>query len=139
MIDPYKDFWGKAIFEGPNNHILHGMHEIPGWVGWMPFAAMAAGLALAYLFYIAKPELPAATARAFAPIYKFLLNKWYIDELYDLLFVRPANAIGRFFWKAGDGGVIDRLIDGTAAFVGWVTGRPANCRRVTSITTRSGC
>ncbi len=122
-IDTYKDFWGKAIFEGPNNHIMHTMHEIPGWVGWMPFAAMAAGLGLAYLFYIQVPSLPAATARAFSPIYKFFLNKWYIDEFYDLIFVRSANALGRFLWKAGDGGVIDRAIDGTANSFGWLTGK----------------
>jgi NADH-quinone oxidoreductase subunit L len=122
-VDPYKTFWGKSLFEASSNHILHDMHKIPGWVGWAPFAAMASGLALAYVFYIAKPDLPAATARAFAPIYKFFLNKWYIDELYDFLFVRPANAIGRFLWKAGDGGVIDRLIDGSANFVGMLTGK----------------
>jgi NADH-quinone oxidoreductase subunit L len=53
----------------------------------------------------------------------FLLNKWYFDELYDLIFVRPANAIGRMLWKRGDGAVIDGAIDGTAAGVGRVTGR----------------
>ena len=121
--DPYKVFWGKAIFEGPKNHILHDMHKIPGWVGWAPFAAMSAGLALAYVYYIAVPWLPAATARTFRPLYLFLLNKWYFDELYDWLFVRPANALGRFFWKRGDGTVIDGTIDGTAASVGRVTGR----------------
>jgi NADH-quinone oxidoreductase subunit L len=121
--DPYKAFWGKSIFEGASNHILHDLHKIPGWVGWAPFAAMLSGLALAYLYYMAKPDLPAKTARAFWPIYQFLLNKWYFDELYDLIFVRPANAIGRFFWKAGDGGVIDRTIDGTANGVGWLTGK----------------
>jgi NADH-quinone oxidoreductase subunit L len=122
-IDPYKAFWGKALFEGSKNHIMHGMHEIPAWVGWMPFAAMLSGLGLAYVYYIAVPTLPAATARAFKPLYLFFLNKWYFDELYDLIFVRPANAIGRFFWKAGDGGVIDRTIDGTANMVSWFTGK----------------
>lgn len=119
----YKEFWGKALVEGPNNHIMHAMHEIPGWVGWAPFVAMVAGLALAYVYYIAVPTLPAATARVFKPVYLFLLNKWYFDELYDFLFVRPANAIGRFLWKGGDGAVIDRTIDGTAATVGKITGR----------------
>ena len=123
LIDPYKDFWGKAIFEGPKNHIMHGMHEIPGWVGWMPFAAMLSGLALAYVYYIAVPTLPAATARAFKPLYLFLLNKWYFDELYNAIFVKPANAIGRFLLKRGDGAVIDGTIDGTANFVGWLTGK----------------
>ncbi|MBX9715051.1 MAG: NADH-quinone oxidoreductase subunit L, partial [Burkholderiaceae bacterium] len=122
-VDPYKLFWGKAIYEGPNNHIMHAMHDIPGWVGWAPFAAMASGLALAWLYYIQAPWLPAATARAFRPLYLFLLNKWYIDELYDALFVRPAMWLGHFFWKRGDGAVIDRTIDGTASGVGWVTGK----------------
>ncbi|MFM9941930.1 MAG: NADH-quinone oxidoreductase subunit L [Hyphomicrobiaceae bacterium] len=121
--DPYKAFWGKAIFEGPQNHILHEMHKIPGWVGWAPFIAMSAGLALAYVYYIAAPWLPAATARTFRPIYLFFLNKWYFDELYNWLFVKPAFAIGRILWKGGDGAIIDRTIDGTAAGVGRATGR----------------
>ena len=119
----YQEFWGKAIFEGAHNHILHAMHEIPHWVGFAPFVAMLAGLGLAYLYYMHSPWLPAATARAFKPVYLFFLNKWYFDELYDWLFVRPAMAIGRSLWKRGDGTVIDGTIDGTAATVGWFTGR----------------
>jgi NADH-quinone oxidoreductase subunit L len=122
-VDPYKTFWAKSIYEGAKNHILHDMHKIPGWVGWAPFVAMIAGLALAYLYYIAAPWLPGATARAFAPIYRFLLNKWYFDELYALIFVRPAQALGRFLWKGGDGAVIDGTIDGTAGMVQAVTRR----------------
>ncbi len=123
MIDPHKDFWGAAIFEGANNHILHAMHEIPHWVGFAPTIAMLAGLGLAYVYYIQQPHLPAATAKAFRPIYLFFLNKWYIDELYDFLFVRPAFAIGRLLWKGGDGAIIDGTIDGTANTVGWFTGK----------------
>ena len=122
-VDPYKTFWGKAIYEGPQNHILHEMHKIPGWVGWAPTIAMLSGLVLAYVYYIVNPSLPERTARAFRPIYLFFLNKWYFDELYDWLFVRPANAIGRLLWKKGDGSVIDGTIDGTAATVGAATGR----------------
>jgi NADH-quinone oxidoreductase subunit L len=121
--DPYKAFWGKAIFEGKSNHILHAMHEVPGWVPWSPFVAMLAGLALAYVYYIAVPSLPALTARAFRPLYLFLLNKWYFDELYNFIFVRPSMAIGRFLWKGGDGATIDGLINGTAGSVLRVTGR----------------
>jgi len=117
-------FWGKAIFEGENNHILHAMHEIPKWVGWAPFAAMASGFVLAWIYYIQVPSLPAATARAFKPLYLFFLNKWYFDELYDRLFVRPAFWIGRMLWKGGDGRVIDGLgPDGIAARVQGMTGR----------------
>ena len=119
----YKAFWGKALVEGPSNHIMHALHEVPGWVGWTPFAAMSAGLALAYTYYIAAPWLPEATARSFRPLYLFFLNKWYFDELYDWLFVRPANAIGGLLWRKGDGATIDGIIDGTAAGVGRITNR----------------
>jgi len=122
--DPYKVFWGKAIFEGKDNYILHHMHDIPKWVGWAPFAAMLAGFVIAWVYYIRAPWLPAATARAFRPLYLFLLNKWYFDELYDLLFTRPALWIGRKLWKTGDGRLIDGLgPDGVSARVLDVTGR----------------
>ena len=101
----------------------------------------AAGLGLAYVYYIAAPWLPAATARAFRPLYLFLLNKWYFDELYDVLFVRPAKWLGRFLWKSGDGAIIDGLgPDGVAArrarrhATAW-----SSCRPATSITTPSRC
>ncbi|MFN0217420.1 MAG: NADH-quinone oxidoreductase subunit L [Hyphomicrobium sp.] len=116
-------FWGASIFRGEGNHILHELHQVPKWVGFAPLVAMLSGFAIAWVYYIGAPWLPAATARAFRPLYLFLLNKWYFDELYDLIFVRPAFAIGRFFWKGGDGAVIDGAIDGTAAGVGRVTGR----------------
>jgi NADH-quinone oxidoreductase subunit L len=122
--DPYKAFWGKSIFEGEHNHILHAMHEIPAWVPWSPFIAMALGFAIAWLYYIRMPWLPAATARAFRPLYLFLLNKWYFDELYDAIFVRPAMWLGRLLWKGGDGRIIDGIgPDGIAARVQDVTGR----------------
>jgi NADH-quinone oxidoreductase subunit L len=110
------EFWGKAIFNGEHNHILHALHEVPNWVPWAPTIAMAAGFVIAYLYYIAVPSLPSLTARVFRPLYLFFLNKWYFDELYDWLFVRPAFVVGRGFWKGGDGQLIDGLgPDGVAA------------------------
>ncbi len=117
------EFWGASLFRSGDNHILHEMHEVPEWVSFSSLVAMLTGFAIAWLYYIRAPWLPAATARAFKPLYLFLLNKWYFDELYDLIFVRPAFAIGRFLWKGGDGAVIDGAIDGTAAGVGRVTAR----------------
>jgi len=118
-----KAFWGAALFRSDTNHILHEMHGVPEWVGYSSFIAMLIGFGIAWLYYIRAPWLPAATARAFKPLYLFLLNKWYFDELYNAIFVRPAFAIGRFLWKGGDGAVIDGAIDGTAAGVGRVTER----------------
>ncbi|MBL8566300.1 MAG: NADH-quinone oxidoreductase subunit L [Hyphomicrobiaceae bacterium] len=112
-----------AAAQGAAHGAAHGAHHPPEWVMWSATIAMIAGFALSYLYYIAAPWLPQATARAFRPLYLFLLNKWYFDELYDLLFVRPAFAIGRMLWKGGDGAVIDGTIDGTAKGVAWTTGK----------------
>ncbi len=113
---------GPAAAEAPQG-AAHGAGHPPEWVMWSATIAMVAGFALSYLYYIAAPWLPQATARAFRPIYLFLLNKWYFDELYDWLFVRPAFWIGRALWKGGDGAVIDGTIDGTAKGVVWTTGK----------------
>ena len=117
------EFWGKAIFNGEHNHILHALHEGPNWVPWAPTIAMASGFVIAYLYYIAVPSLPALTARVFRPLYLFLLNKWYFDELYDFIFVRPTFWLGNVLWKVGDIKIINGLIDGTAEGVYGVTQR----------------
>jgi NADH-quinone oxidoreductase subunit L len=120
----YGEFWRASLAEGPHNHIRHAMDEIPGWVSLSPFVAMVGGFALAYLYYMAAPWLPDATARVFRPIYLFLLNKWYFDEFYDWLFVRPTFWLARLLWKRGDGTIIDGLgPDNVAARVLWTTGR----------------
>ena len=103
-----------AIYMAPQNHVLDEAHHSPTWVKVSPFVAMLLGFSLAYLMYIRSPDLPGRLARNQRPLYNFLLNKWYFDELYDFVFVRPAQAIGRFFWTRGDGNVIDGGINGVA-------------------------
>ena len=100
----FAEFWHGAVAE---NEIMHKMHEVPDWVIWSPFDVMVLGFVLAWLFYIRNTSLPAKLAAQHEPVYKFLLNKWYFDELYDLIFVRPAKWLGRFLWKKGDGFIID--------------------------------
>jgi NADH-quinone oxidoreductase subunit L len=119
----YDHFWKGALFTSEHNHILHAMHEVPEWVKQSPFVMMLGGFALAWVFYIAKPEWPNQLASSQPLLYKFLLNKWYFDELYDVVFVRNAKRIGRFLWKQGDGRVIDGIgPDGVSARVLDVTG-----------------
>jgi len=103
-----------AIFMGPDNHVLELAHESPVWVSLAPFIAMLLGFAVAYLFYIRNPKLPAQLAEQQAPLYRFLLNKWYFDELYDVIFVRSAKALGALLWKRGDGDIIDGSLNGIA-------------------------
>ncbi|MDA0720438.1 MAG: NADH-quinone oxidoreductase subunit L [Proteobacteria bacterium] len=103
-----------AIHAREGNHVLNDAHEVPTWVRLAPFLAMLGGLALAYQMYIRRPELPALLAKQQAPLYEFLLNKWYFDELYNFIFVRPALALGRILWKQGDTKMIDGGINGVA-------------------------
>jgi NADH-quinone oxidoreductase subunit L len=94
------------------------MENVPWFVSLLPFLMMALGFVIAYYMYIVNRRVPAALARWNPLIYKFLLNKWYFDELYDYIFVRPAFWIGRLFWKGGDGFIIDGLgPDGVSARV----------------------
>jgi NADH-quinone oxidoreductase subunit L len=103
-----------AIYLAADNHVMHDAHGVPEWVKISPFIAMLLGLALAWKFYIRSPELPAKLAENQRPLYNFLLNKWYFDELYDAIFVKPALWLGRFLWKNGDEKVIDGSLNGVA-------------------------
>lgn len=114
----YQEFWKGALFTRPENHILEEMHHLPGWVPLLPTVMMALGFVLAYYMYIVDAKQPAKLAADHPILYRFLLNKWYFDELYDAIFVRPAMAIGRFFWRTGDQRIIDGLgPDGISARV----------------------
>ena len=112
------EFFRDSLKFGPNNHILEDMHHIPYLASIAPTVMMAIGFVIAWEFYIRRPELPAELARQQEPLYKFLLNKWYFDELYDFLVVRPTLWLGRMLWKYGDGWMIDGLgPDGVSARV----------------------
>jgi NADH-quinone oxidoreductase subunit L len=118
----FSEFWRHSLFLGPDNHILEEMEHVPGLVSLSPTLAMIGGFLVAYYMYIVNKAAPKALADMFPQAYQFLLNKWYFDELYDLIFVRPAFALGRLFWKGGDGAVIDGFgPDGVSARVLEVT------------------
>ena len=109
-------FWAGSLYF--DTHLMHIMHEVPKWVKWAPAAVMALGLFLAWNSYIRNPALPAAFVNRYRDLHAFLLNKWYFDELYNLIFVRPSLWFGRLFWKGGDENVIDRFgPNGSAAAV----------------------
>ena len=103
-----------AIYMAPDNTVLDDAHHAPTWVKVAPFVAMVVGFALSWLFYIARTDLPGRLAANQRPLYLFLLNKWYFDEIYSFLFVRPALGLGRLLWKRGDGTVIDGGLNGVA-------------------------
>ncbi len=103
-----------GIYLAADNDVIHKAHDVPTWVKVSPFVAMILGLALAWLFYIRSPHLPGQLAAQQRPLYLFLLNKWYFDEIYAFLIVGPAQWLGRTLWKRGDGDIIDGGINGLA-------------------------
>ncbi len=117
-------FFRHSIFMGTENHVLHEMHEIPGWAKYLPTLMMALGFVVAYWFYVIDRTVPARLAKSQDALYQFLLNKWYFDEIYAFLFIRPALWVGRTLWKVGDGRIIDGLgPNGVSARVLDITGR----------------
>jgi len=101
------EFWNGSLFF--NAHLAEAAHHVPLWVKLSPLAVMLVGLLIAWRNYIRQPAAPAAFVGMFPGLHRFLMHKWYFDELYDFLFVRPALALGRFFWKRGDEQTIDRF------------------------------
>ena len=104
-------FFHAGILIGEGNHVMHDVHNVPGWVKIAPFTAMILGLLIAFIFYIRIKELPDRLKKQHAGLYEFLLNKWYFDELFNSLLVRPALWLGDVFWKKGDGFFIDGFIN----------------------------
>jgi NADH-quinone oxidoreductase subunit L len=111
-------FFRESLKFGPDNQILEAIHHVPTHIALLPTVMMVIGFAIAWQFYIRRPDIPVELARQHEALYKFLLNKWYFDELYDFLFVRPAKWIGYSLWKKGDGWLIDGFgPDGVSARV----------------------
>jgi NADH-quinone oxidoreductase subunit L len=113
-------FWNGSIFY--NEALIHAMHAVPYWVKYTAFVVMILGFVGAYVAYIAKPDIPAKFVATFGALHNFVYRKWYFDELYDAIFVKPAFALGRAFWKLGDIGTIDRFGPNGIA---WVVDRSA--------------
>ncbi len=123
LIGPdWKAYWGNAIQIAPTNHVLHDMEAVPGWVSLAPTVLGAIGIATAYLFYMFAPGIPGALAARFGFVYRFLLNKWYFDELYAVVFVRPCLALARALWGV-DRDVIDGMPNGIASLTVAGSGR----------------
>ena len=106
-------FFSQSLFISPDNTVFYDLHYIPKWAKLTPFLAMIAGLVLALYFYVIKPKLPQIFSNNQKILYRFLLNKWYFDELYNFLFVKSSRWLGTFFWKTGD----ERIIDGFINFI----------------------
>jgi NADH-quinone oxidoreductase subunit L len=109
-------FWNGSIFY--NENLIHAMHAVPGLVKYAAFIVMVLGFVIAWYGYIRNTSFPGKAAEQLGPVYRFFFNKWYFDELYNVVFIRPSLWLGRKFWKIGDEGIIDRFgPDGAARMV----------------------
>jgi NADH-quinone oxidoreductase subunit L len=123
-VEHIEHFFAGSIFV--DHELIEAAHHVPLWVKWSATIAMIAGFVAAYVMYIRRPEMPGKLAAQNPGLYQFLLNKWYFDELYDTIFVRPALWIGRAFWHGFDDWLIDdKITEGLGRRVqnvtSWVT------------------
>lgn len=119
FIDPEGGvhFWAGAL--AFDEHLAHASHEVPLLVKLAPAIVMITGFLIAFYAYIRRPSFATSFADQFRVLYTFLYNKWYFDELYNVVFIKPSLWLGRLFWKRGDEGTIDRFgPDGIAAAIG---------------------
>jgi NADH-quinone oxidoreductase subunit L len=114
MVDGTNEFWGESIFVLEANNSLEQAHHLPVWVAKLPLAAGIFGIFMAYIMYMFAPNLPSKIHSYTKSIHKFLQNKWYFDEMYDCMFVRPSKKLGRFLWKSTDSVIIDGMPNGAA-------------------------
>jgi NADH-quinone oxidoreductase subunit L len=112
--DDWQAFWSGSIFNAPANHVLADLETVPAWAEMAPLVFGLAGIALAYVMYMVFPLLPMQLAAKFRSIYLLLLNKWYVDELYDTTLVQPMIRLARAFWQTGDATLIDGVPNGLA-------------------------
>jgi len=109
MSHDYQFLWQSSIYLSENNHVIESIHYVPKWVKYSPLVMMILGLIIASIFYLIYPNIPKFLSTQFNPLYRFLLNKWYFDEIYELIFVKNISKFGNFLSNFGDKRVIDGL------------------------------
>jgi NADH-quinone oxidoreductase subunit L len=125
IVSAENNFFADSIFVLENNrHLLEEIHHAPFLVKISPLLVGVIAIALAYLFYLKYTNLPQKFANIFKIPYKISLNKWYFDEIYDAIFVKPAKKIGDFLWRSVDVKIIDRFgPNGVTAFCAKISGK----------------
>ena len=124
FVGPERDeFWKGAIAVGASNHVLDEIRHVPAWLAWTPLAVTAIGFVAAWWTYILHEGMGARIAAKEGPLWRFLYNKWYFDELYDFVFVKGAKLLGDIFWKGGDQKIIDGLGPDGVSALSYLTGK----------------
>jgi NADH-quinone oxidoreductase subunit L len=117
------EFWRGAIHVAASNQVLSKIEELPSWVGLAPLVSAIIGSLVAVYVYLLHEGLAKRLADRNTPLYRFLYNKWYFDELYQATFVAGAKALGDVFWKVGDQKLIDGLGPNGVAWLAARTGK----------------
>ena len=115
---------GKIFQDAAGTAVLHEAHAAVAHASYMTeYILMAitstivlAGVGLAYMMYMQKRTIPETLAQKFPVLYKLLLNKWYIDELYEWNVIKPLHSFSLFLWQVADVKIIDGIVNGTARF-----------------------
>lgn len=111
----WRAFWGASISIAPTNHVLATMETMPFALSLLPTILGLCGIALAYFMYMVRPDVPAALAARFRFVYELLLNKWYVDDLYEHVVIGPYKVLAAFLWQTGDARIIDGVPNGLAS------------------------
>jgi len=122
MVNPESAFWGESI-KVMGENVLEKAHHVPFMIKFMPLLAGFAGIFLSYMFYWAYPGTSNIFKHSFYPLYRFLANKWYFDEIYDYLLVKPTKLLGLALWKIFDVKIIDGLGPNGFAFLSNISAR----------------
>jgi NADH-quinone oxidoreductase subunit L len=111
-------FWRGCITTLPHHDVGEAIHHLPFWITKLPLFAGALGFLGAWFMYIKQTQLPLKLAASYPSLYNFLFHKWYFDELYHQIVVKPVLCLGYIFWQKGDQGIIDPFLpDGLAKTV----------------------
>ena len=111
----WRAFWGNSIRVAPGNEVLADIERVPELIHFLPTVFGLLGIAVAYVFYMFVPGIPGKLAGMFPGAYRFFLNKWYFDELYERIFIGPARLLAGKLWTIGDAKIIDGMPNGVAS------------------------
>ena len=112
-----RGFWNGSLTVLKDNNSVYAAHHVALWVKVVPLVVAVSGIIAAFIFYIRRPELPGKLRASVGKFYDFLLNKWYFDELYDRIFLRPSIKVGQWLWRFFDTRIIDNLGPNGAAWI----------------------
>ena len=102
-------FWSNSIFILTGNDAIYNAHNVPKWVKLLPIVLAIIGISVATVFYVLIPDLPSKVSKKFKILYILFHNKWFFDEVYNYIFVRPTLLLGQIFWKRGDENIINKF------------------------------